>query len=124
MRKENVFKMNTCGRCGSIIYQTADNKIEIDYEMSGVSEYDILLAPMDLREWDEPKGVSIPFETQIEILQKLRKWTKEQKIKTDIDAPKSLVSENEMCGRIRCDEHRLHSSVYCRNHYDENLLRK
>ncbi len=121
--KENAFKMNTYGRCGSITYQTADHKIEIDWEMSGVSQYDILLAPVDLREWNEPKGVAIPIESQIEILQKLRDWAKKQKLKTDIDAPTDLDSEHKPCGRTGCDEHRLHGSVYCRTHFDESLLR-
>lgn len=124
MKKENSFKMNSCGRCGSITYETTGHKIEIDWEMSGVSQYDILLAPVDLREWNEPKGVAIPIETQIEILQKLREWAKKQKLKTDIDAPTGLDSENKLCGRTGCDEHRLHGSVYCRNHFDESLLRK
>ena len=92
--------------------------------MSGVPEYDILLAPMDLKEWDEPKGVNISLERQIKILQKLRLWTKEQKLKTDIDLPINLDFEDKPCVCMGCNEHRLKGSAYCSRHYDENLLRK
>jgi len=122
--RENNFKMNNRGRSGSITYHSADNMIEVYWEMSGVPEYDILLAPIDLREWDEPKGVKIQLEMQIDILQKLRKWTKEQKLKTDIDRPNNSQFEDKPCAWVGCNEHRLMDSAYCDRHYDENLLRK
>jgi hypothetical protein len=122
--KENDFQMNSSGRSGSITYQSADKKIKVYWEMSGAPEYDILLAPIDLKEWNEPKGVKIQLEMQKDILQKLRKWTKEQKLKTDIDLPNNLEFEEKPCAWMGCNEHRLKGSAYCSGHYDENLLRK
>jgi hypothetical protein len=58
--------------CGSIIYRHGRKKIALYWEISGSREYDIGLAPVDLRHWDEPKGEAIPKQDQLEILHKLR----------------------------------------------------
>jgi len=123
MMKENDFKMSKHGRSGTIIYQSGDNMIEIEWEKSGSTKFDILLAPMDLREWTEPKGLMISFEMQIEILQKLRSWLKDHKLKADIDSPVFDV-EDTKCIWAGCSRKRLRGFVYCNRHYDENLLRK
>lgn len=115
--------MNNDGRCGTITYQSGSNKIVIEWEMSGSAEHDILLAPIDLTEWSEPKGVKIPFEMQKEILQKLRSWAKDKKLRTDIDFPISDV-ENIKCIWAGCNRNRLKGFAYCSTHYDETLLRK
>ncbi|MEJ2170053.1 MAG: hypothetical protein P8X90_31525 [Desulfobacterales bacterium] len=115
--------MKNDGRSGTITYQSGSNKIEIDWELSGSPEYDFLLAPVDLREWSEPKGAKIPFQMQIQILQKLRSWVKDQKLKTDIDSPVLDVEDNK-CIRSTCSRKRLSGFVYCSVHYDENLLKK
>ncbi len=120
----NDFTMKSSGRCGAVIYQSGEDKIEIEWEISGVPENDILLAPMDLREWNEPKGTEIPRDKQIEILHKLRSWTKEQKLKTDIDLPLNLEFEDDPCLWVGCNEHKIKGFAYCSQHYDENLLRK
>ena len=124
MKNENQFKMNRSGRSGSITYQSGDKKIEIYWEMSGVPEYDILLAPIDLKEWYNPKGVKIPLEVQMQILQELRSWFKEQNLKTEIDLPYNLELEDKPCSWVGCNKHRLKGFAYCSRHYDENLLRK
>ena len=123
MMNQNDFKMNNDGRCGTITYRSGGNKIEIEWEMSGSPEHDILLAPMDLREWSEPKGVKIPFEIQIEILKKLRSWFKDKNLKSDIDFP-VLDVEDKKCVWAGCRSNRLKGLAYCSRHYDENLLRK
>ena len=123
--KENKeFTMKLSGRSGAIVYQSGGYKIEIECEMSGSLENDILLAPMDLSEWSEPKGSEIPHDKQIEILHKLRSWTKEQKLKTDIDLPFNLNVEDDLCAWSGCNENRIKDSAYCNMHYDETLLRK
>ena len=50
------FTMTRSGRNGCIIYKSDDKNLEIYWEMSGVPEYDMLLAPVDLREWKLPQG--------------------------------------------------------------------
>jgi hypothetical protein len=124
MDNSNHFKMNRSGRSGSIIFQKGNNKLEIYWEMSGSSEFDILLAPLDLKEWDEPKGVKIPLEQQLQLLQGLRSWAKKKKMRTDIDLPNDISTEDKPCGWVKCNRNRLKDSAYCNRHYDENLLRK
>ena len=123
-KENNEFTMKPSGRSGAIVYQSGVYKIEIEYEMSGSLENDILLAPMDLREWSEPEGSEIPGEKQIEILDKLRSWTNTQKLKTDIDLPLNLDVEDEPCAWSGCNKNRIKDSAYCSIHYDETLLRK
>jgi hypothetical protein len=123
MINKNEFKMNNHGRCGTITYKTGCNKIVVEWEMSGSPEYDILLAPMDIREWNEPKGIKIPLEMQKEFLQSLRSWFKYKGLKSDIDFPLSDVEDIE-CILAGCDRNRLKGSAYCSTHYDELLLTK
>ena len=124
MENKNLFTMNRSGRSGSIIYQARNNQVKIYWEMSGSIEYDILLTPIDLKEWDEPKGIAIPLKEQIEILYKLRSWTNDQKLKTDADLPAVLSFEDTTCAWVGCSENRINGFAYCTMHYDENLLRK
>ena len=121
---ENDFQMNGSGRSGTITYASEGSRVEIYWEMSGVPQYDILLAPIDLREWTEPKGVKLQSEDQKSILRKLRKWTKERKLKTDIDLPDNLELEDKACAWMGCNERRLMGLAYCPRHYDESLLRR
>ena len=120
----DLFTMRCSGRCGVIVYHSGKREIEIEWEMSGVPEHDILLAPIDLRQWNEPKGIEIPRDKQIEILRALRSWTKAEKLRTDIDLPLRVEFEDNPCGWAGCSEPRIKDSAYCSNHYDENLLRK
>jgi len=124
MENNNLFTMHHSGRNGRITYQAGNSKVEIYWEMSGSVEYDILLAPIDLKEWDEPKGIAIPLKKQIEILHELRSWTIDQKLRTDIDLPMDLSFEDIACAWVGCSENRIKGSAYCSMHYDENLLRK
>ncbi len=110
--------------CGSIIYGHERKKIALYWEMSGVPKYDILLAPVDLRHWDEPYGEMVPQHEQIEILHKLRSWTKSQGIRSDIDLPLDAEIEDVPCLMAECNGLRIRGSAYCSRHYDENLLRQ
>ena len=124
MVNRSQFSMHHSGRSGRITYHDGSNTVDIYWEMSGSSEYDILLAPIDLKEWDEPKGIEIPQKKQIEILHNLRAWTIEQKLRTDIDLPQDLSFEDTPCSCVGCSENRIKGFAYCGMHYDEKLLRK
>jgi hypothetical protein len=79
------FSMTTSGRCGSFTYTEAGKILDVDWEMSGVSHYDILIAPVDLREWQFPQGEKISEDQQKIILARLRDWLAAQRLRTDID---------------------------------------
>jgi hypothetical protein len=88
------FAMTTSGRCGSITYTEAGKTLDIDWEMSGASHYDILIGPVDLREWQFPQGKKIPEDQQKIILARLRDWLAAKRLRTDVDLPQfTEVSE-------------------------------
>ena len=112
------------GREGFIYYVEDGHLCEIGYESSGVKEYDIALASVDLREWERPKGMTIPRDKQLEILQELRSWLKEQKLRTRIDLRTNIEFVDRRCAWKECNEKRIKGSAYCPHHYDTNLLRE
>jgi hypothetical protein len=116
------FKMNPGGRYGTITCQSGNKSLEIDWEMSVFPQFDLSLAPLELREWHEPKGEKILRETQLEILYALRSWLQQQKIKTDIDLPKNAETEDRECIWVDCHEKKLKDCVFCLKHYDENVF--
>jgi len=89
--------------------------------MPGRGKADILLAPLDLKEWKS--GHKLPREEQISILEHLRDWLSSKKIRADIDPP-SAERDPEPCVMAGCCELRVRGSAYCPNHLNEALLRK
>lgn len=124
MKQESTFTIIHSLRDGVIRYQSGENSREIYWEMSGSPEHDILVAPMDLREWDAPKGLPIPRQRQMEILQELRAWAKEQRLRTNADLPSQLLFEDQPCIWAGCNERRLKGLASCIKHYDESMLRR
>ncbi len=94
--------------------------MEIDWEMSGVPEHDILLAPMNLKAWDSQESVS--REQQIEILHALRIWLASKKIRSDIEPINHPIVSASKCAWSGCGHSAIEKAVYCVSHYDENLL--
>lgn len=115
------FTYHATGRSGTIMCVCADQSIDIDWEMSGAPEYDILLAPVDLRTWRS--GHSIEREQQRQILQALRRWLLAQRMRADIAAIENPVTSATKCVWSGCQDAALIRSVYCLRHYDEMLLR-
>lgn len=116
------FYMNASGRCGTIVYYEADRSKEMYWEMSGSSEYDILLAPLDLREWDSPKGVSIETDHQVTILHRMRNWLDENNYRSNISLPKTIEMTGQSCAWSGCSAMKIEGSAFCLKHYDINLL--
>ena len=115
------FTMNTRGRTGSIRCSDGQNVTDIDLEMSGSPEYDVLLAPLDLRFW--ASGAEIPRDAQHRILAELRKWLVAQDIRSNAEPPRSNDGGVETCRRAGCSKSALVGLAYCPFHYDETLLR-
>ncbi len=115
------FKMNARGRFGVIRCGDVENVVELEWEMSGSPEYDMLLAPLDLRHWSS--GVDIARADQHRILGQLREWLTEQGIRSDIAASRELEQSGDMCQHSGCPERAFAGSAYCAFHFDETLLR-
>ena len=68
-----------------MIYYIDNGKVlEIDFEMSGVPQYDLLPYFDNLKGWTIPKNEPFAFNEQTAIKEKLIKWLKSKRIKTDL----------------------------------------
>jgi len=134
IENNNDFKMKFSGYSGTIVHTSDDCMIEIEWRMSEASDKDIVLVPVDVRKWDEPKGTGIPVDKQVQILRKLRSWLSEQNLQTDIDLPATdndLPAEDRIpdlifkypCDYPGCNKKKKYSS-YCDTHYDMKLMKK
>ena len=98
-----------------------DSELKLDWEISGVSDKDILLAPLDLTHWSTE--LVIPREEQLSILTHLRAWLDENKTKSDIGRPAAAIDHSSHCMRADCPDHAMVGSAYCPLHYDAALLK-
>ena len=122
LRTEDGFFLRRRGRDGYIYYGEDGRLCKLYYEMSGAAMYDILLAPLDLREWMRPEGMLIQRSKQLDILHKLRSWLKEQKLRSNIDLPANTEILDRRCAWKDCCKQKMKGSAYCPYHYDLNLL--
>jgi len=116
------FDLNASGRCGTISCSKDNLNLEMDWEMSGVPDKDILLAPIDLTRWASGEGV--PEAEQRMILHHLRDWLVAKKTSADIERPTEEIDHSAKCVWSGCAEHPLKSFAYCASHYDDTLLKK
>ena len=114
--------MEAFGRTGVISYEEDGHSIDIEWEISGGSNLDILLAPMDIRKWTS-SGENISKEKQKEILYRLREWLPTQRIKSDIDLPAHLNISDHECLLFGCKQRAINDSAFCQEHYDDTFLR-
>jgi hypothetical protein len=121
--KDVSFKMERDGRCGNIIYRDGDRVLKMYWEISAVRKYDILLAPIDLRQWGEPGNEKIDQDEQLEILDQLRSWLQWEGIKSNIDRDSNALLDTRSCVHMKCNQPRIKGVAYCRKHFDINLLR-
>jgi hypothetical protein len=78
------FHIKYHGRGGIIYYVTNGKILEIEFEMSGVSQYDLLPYFDNLKGWTIPKNEPFAFKEQSAIKEKLLEWLKSKSIKTDL----------------------------------------
>jgi len=116
------FQLNTNGRCGTISCTKDDLKLEMDWEMSGIPDMDLLLAPIDLTRWTS--GETVPNDEQRVILEHLRYWLAAKKTRADINRPTEETDHTAKCAWSGCGESPLKGFAYCATHYDDTLLRK
>jgi hypothetical protein len=117
------FVMQAEGRSGVISYTDGAHTIDIPWEMSGSSRYDILLAPLDLRRWRIPAGELISHAQQRDILLRLRQWLASRQTRSDVDLPAESQQSSRTCVWHDCQRLSLAGSAYCVEHFDETLLR-
>ena len=80
--------LNVACMCFSstLIYYIDNGKVlEIDFEMSGVPQYDLLLYFDTLKGWTIPKNEPFAFRQQSEIQERLLAWLKSKRIKSDLE---------------------------------------
>jgi hypothetical protein len=82
--KVNGFHIKYHGRAGMIYYIDNGKVLEIDFEMSGVPQYDLLPYFDNLKGWTIPKDEPFAFKEQSAIKEKLLEWLKSKRLKTDL----------------------------------------
>lgn len=82
--EKNGFHDRPDGRTGIIYYVENGRVCEIEYELSGVKEFDILINFDQLEEWFLPNNSMISPNEKAFIKEKLNAWLKEKKIRADI----------------------------------------
>ena len=115
------FALRSSGRCGTVVCSKGSSELKIDWEMSGASDRDILLAPLESNVWTS--GAIIPLEEQLNILIHLRAWLDESGTKSDIARPSASIDSSSRCMMADCPEHPMTGSAYCPTHYDAFLLK-
>ncbi len=116
------FRMESSGRSGVIAFREAGRALSIGWEMSGSPDFDILLAPMDLRRWSVPAGEAIVLETQLELLGRLRAWLRQEGIRSDIDVTGEGRQTDVACAQAGCAAGQRVGSAFCPTHADLRLL--
>lgn len=84
MLQKDGFYMRAQGRYGMIYYIDNGKVLEIDWEISGVPKYDILLSFDDLTTWSIPENLSITPEDKAVIRLQFQEWLKKKKIRADL----------------------------------------
>lgn len=84
LMKTNGFHIKYHGRSGIIYYIENGKALEIDFEMSAVSSYDILLFFDYLKGWTIPKGEPFAFKEKSGIRERLLEWLIIKHIKSDL----------------------------------------
>ena len=105
--------MTPSGRSGTITCTADGKRLVIYWEMSGVPERDILLAPVDLREWQFPARERILEDDQKDILIQLRAWLAAKRVRSDIDLPQVTAVSEQRCARFGCTSKAIVDSAYC-----------
>ena len=78
------FHIKYHGRAGMIYYVDNGKVLEIDFEMSGVPQYDLLPYFDNLKSWTIPKNEPFASKEQSAIKDKFLEWLKSKRIKTDL----------------------------------------
>ena len=121
MSGSGIIQFESYGRTGVLRYIEGGRAVEVDWEISGVGEYDILLANRGLRYW-KGEDVAIPIEKRLGILKVFREWMQSNNMRSDWCLPEKFEVAEDGCMRVGCEERRLEDYAYCRRHYDLILI--
>ena len=81
---KNGFYLKPDFRAGSIYYVNNNQLCQIYIEQSGVKELDILIFFDQLSHWELPIRKEMTEDEKKQILEKLKIWLKEKKLKSDL----------------------------------------
>ncbi|HET6767195.1 MAG TPA: hypothetical protein VFH08_07345 [Chitinophagaceae bacterium] len=83
-RRKNGFRIRSYGRAGKIIFVDKEKVCEMEFEISGVPQFTILIYFDALQYWTKPEGVLISNEQKHEIRSKLIDWLAKKKLKAQL----------------------------------------
>jgi hypothetical protein len=88
-------------KCETIIYEEPDHKLVIEFDISGVPQFDLCCDDVQFQKWTEPAGKPIPKEKQEEIIKRMRHWARTEKgLRLDIGPGVDFVAYMEKQGFI------------------------
>jgi len=80
----NGFQIKSHGRAGTIYYIEDGKVLEIEFEISGVKQYDIIIFYDSACNWALPSQVKISELEKTQIRERLIEWLKFKKIRADL----------------------------------------
>jgi hypothetical protein len=82
--RRDGFHFKGYGRGGNIVYQEGQRSCKIEYEISGVPEYHILVFFDALKNWNTPGDIPISKEEKELIRNNLLEWLAKKKLKAQL----------------------------------------
>lgn len=80
----NGFELKSHGKVGTIYYKEDSKILEIDLEVSGVSQFDILISFENIKNWNLPKNQKITISEKNLIRDKLIEFLKSKRLRVHI----------------------------------------
>lgn len=80
----NGFHIKSHGRSGTIYYIEDRKVLEIDFEISGVKQYDILIFYDSVYDWVLPNKIKISERQKAEIRERLAEWLRFKNIRAEL----------------------------------------
>ena len=81
---KNGFHIKDSGRAGTIYYVETGKYCEIDFELSGVDKFDILIFFDSLTDWVLPDKQLMNTDEKGELKNKLKSWLTSKNIRADV----------------------------------------
>ena len=84
IRKKEGFIIKPDGRSGTIYYVEKERLCEIEFEISGVSQFDILIYFDSLNKWSLPNNTEMLISEKNDIRKGLIIWLEKEKIRAEL----------------------------------------
>ncbi|MBG6187090.1 hypothetical protein [Flavobacterium sp. CAN_S2] len=82
--KKDGFIIKPDGRSGTIYYVEKERLCEIEFEISGVSQFDILIYFDSLNKWSLPNNTEMHISEKNDIRKELIIWLEKEKIRAEL----------------------------------------